>query len=83
MQVFFNKMSKTAIELEIIELIRKKRKSNKLSQAKIAKILNVTPGYIGQIEVKDSPSMYSYSQLNQLAIYFDCSPREFIPEKPL
>lgn len=76
-------MSKTAIELEIIELIRKKRKSNKLSQAKIAKILNVTPGYIGQIEVKDSPSMYSYSQLNQLAIYFDCSPREFIPEKPL
>lgn len=83
MQVFFNKMSKTAIELEIIELIRKKRKSNKLSQAKIAKILNVTPGYIGQIEVKESPSMYSYSQLNQLAIYFDCSPREFIPEKPL
>ncbi|WP_185218673.1 helix-turn-helix domain-containing protein [Sphingobacterium mizutaii] len=83
MQIFFNKMSKTAIELEIIELIRKKRKSNKLSQAKIAKILNVTPGYIGQIEVKDSPSMYSYSQLNQLAIYFDCSPREFIPEKPL
>ncbi len=83
MQVFFNKMSKTAIELEIIELIRKKRKSNKLSQAKIAKILNVTPGYIGQIEVKDSPSMYSYNQLNQLAIYFDCSPREFIPEKPL
>lgn len=76
-------MSKTPIELEIIDIIRKKRISNNLSQAKLAKVLNVTPGYIGQIEMSNSPSMYSYNQLNQLAKYFSCSPRDFIPKNPL
>ena len=76
-------MSKTAIELKIIEIVRERRKANQLSQAKLAKVLNVTPGYIGQIEMADSPSMYSYSQLNELAKYFKCSPRDFFPENPV
>ncbi|WP_313260720.1 helix-turn-helix transcriptional regulator [Sphingobacterium sp.] len=76
-------MSKTPIELEIIDIIRKKRESNNLSQAKLANVLNVTPGYIGQIEMPNSPSMYSYNQLNQLAKYFCCSPQDFLPKKPL
>lgn len=76
-------MSKTAIELKIIEIVRERRKANQLSQAKLAKVLNVTPGYIGQIEMDDSPSMYSYYQLNELAKYFECSPRDFFPEDPV
>lgn len=76
-------MSKTGIELKVIEIVREKRKANQLSQAKLAKVLNVTPGYIGQIEMDDSPSMYSYYQLNELAKYFQCSPRDFFPESPV
>ena len=76
-------MPKTAIELKVIEVVREKRKANQLSQAKLAKVLNVTPGYIGQIEMDDSPSMYSYYQLNELAKYFKCSPRDFFPENPV
>jgi len=73
-------MAKTDFEIEIVKLVLSKRISLKLSQAKIAKILKVTPGYIGQIEMHSTSSMYSYEQLNELAISFNCSPKDFIPE---
>lgn len=76
-------MSKSAIELEIVNLVRQKRKEKKLSQAKVAQILNVTAGYIGQIEMKSSLSMYSYCQLNELARFFDCSPKDFLPDRAI
>ncbi|MGO1245432.1 MAG: helix-turn-helix domain-containing protein [Sphingobacterium sp.] len=65
----------------IVETTKEKRKANKSSQEDIAKVLGVTVGYIGQIESKKLKSMYSYGQLNKLARYFDCSPKDFMPEK--
>lgn len=76
-------MSKTVFELAIVDLVRVKRKDSKLSQAKIADVLKVTPGYIGQVEMKASPSMYSYDQLNELAKFFNCSPKDFMPDAPI
>lgn len=85
MQVFFSIffMSKTKFEKYIINSIRQKRKSENLSQAKIAKILAVTPGFIGQIEMEETSSMYSFDHLNRLAIHFNCSPRDFFPLHPI
>lgn len=74
---------KSKIEWEIAKLVKDKRTFLKLSQAKIAYELGVTPGYIGQIEMETSGSMYTYEQLNKLAIYFVCSLKDFMPEKPL
>lgn len=76
-------MPKSFIEFEIVNLVRKKRKDLNLSQAKIASLFNVSPGYIGQIEMKNSASMYSYDQLNKLALFFNCSLKEFMPEDPI
>ncbi|UIR56938.1 helix-turn-helix domain-containing protein [Sphingobacterium sp. SRCM116780] len=76
-------MPKTLIEFEIVNLVRKKRKGLKMSQAKIAALFDVSAGYIGQIEMENSSSMYSYEQLNMLALFFNCSPKEFMPEKAL
>ncbi|AIM36386.1 helix-turn-helix domain-containing protein [Sphingobacterium sp. SG20118] len=76
-------MPKSLIEFEIVNLVRKKRKDLHVSQAKIAHLFNVSAGYIGQIEMKNSASMYSYDQLNKLASFFNCSPKEFIPENPI
>lgn len=76
-------MSKSPIELKIIERIRQKRILENHSQAKLAKFLGVTAGYVGQIEMKNSPSMYSYNQINELAKFFNCSPRDFFPEDPI
>lgn len=76
-------MAKTVVEFEIVKLVRDKRTDSKLSQAKIADVLKVTPGYIGQVEMKSSASMYSYDQLNELAKFFKCSPKDFMPERAI
>ncbi|ERJ59337.1 helix-turn-helix domain-containing protein [Sphingobacterium paucimobilis] len=77
-----NNNPKTKFEWEIVKLVRNIRelKKNKVSQAKIAKHLGVTPGYIGQIETEKSPSMYTYDQLNKVATLLNCSPKDFMPE---
>ncbi len=75
--------NKSEIEWQIVELIKDKRTSLKISQAKIAAQLGVTPGYIGQIEMRGSASMYTYDQLNELAKFFNCSPKDFMPENAL
>ncbi len=74
---------KTEIEVAIVDLVRKKRKSLKKRQEDVSEILGVTVGYIGQIESNKSKSMYSYDQLNLIAKEFGCSLKDFMPEKPL
>ena len=73
---------KTRFEWEIVKLVLKLRKArtSKISQREIAKCLGVSPGYIGQIETEISPSMYTYDQLNKVALLLNCSPKDFIPE---
>lgn len=80
-----NKNPKTKFEWEIVKLVRKLRESvtNKVSQREIAKYLGVSPGYIGQIETETSPSMYTYDQLNKVAILLNCSPKDFIPNQAI
>ena len=72
--------NKSKFEFAIVENVRKIRKRNGKTQPYIAMILNVTDGYIGQVESINSASMYSHDQLNQLATEFQCSPKEFMPE---
>ncbi|SKB96115.1 Helix-turn-helix [Sphingobacterium nematocida] len=76
-----NKNPKTKFEWEIVKLVRALRKSdtNKVSQRAIAACLGVSPGYIGQIETETSSSMYTYDQLNKVAILLNCSPKDFMP----
>jgi len=75
-------MLKTKIELEIIKRIVAIR-GKKITQRDIADYLNVSPGYIGQVESKNSPSMYTINQLNDLARILECSLHDFFPEKPI
>lgn len=76
-------MLKNKFELNIIQNSIALRKANNLTQRDIAKLLNTSAGYIGQVESKNSPSMYSYNQLNKLAQAFKCSPKDFMPEGPI
>lgn len=57
------------------------REEKKLTQDDIAAILDISRGFVGQIESPNSSSKYSLEQLNELALEFRCSPRELIPEK--
>ncbi len=74
---------KSNFELAIVENVKKIRNMHKKSQPYIAMILDVTDGYIGQIESARSPSMYSFDQLNKIAIEFNCSPKDFMPDSPI
>ncbi|PPK99313.1 helix-turn-helix domain-containing protein [Parapedobacter indicus] len=76
-------MPKTKIEWLIARNVRTIRKAKKKTQRDIASCLNVSAGYIGQIETEDSASMYSFDNLNELAKYLGCSMRDFMPENPL
>ena len=71
---------KTKFELFVINKIREKRREMRLSQDDIAEILDVTRGFIGQIESPLSPEKYNLNHLNDLAIEFKCSPKDFFPE---
>lgn len=75
------KKSKSLFKQAIVANVKAQRKSRGYPQSYIAMILSVTEGYIGQIEVPKSPSMYTYEQLNIIAKDFDCSPKDFMPDK--
>lgn len=87
MQVIINLFSemsqKSKFELEIVSNIVAERMSRKKPQSYIAMILDVTDGYIGQVESPKSPSMLSHDQINEIAKDFGCSPQIFYPDKPV
>lgn len=72
-----------AIDQHIIDEVRKKRIAAKMSQDDLADSLKVSKGFIGNIESPKYVDKYSTAQLNELAKVFKCSPRDFLPEKPL
>ena len=71
---------KTKFELEVIHLIREKRIELNLSQDDIAFYLNVTRGFIGQIESPKNPAKYNLNHIAILAGEFGCSPQDLIPK---
>lgn len=77
------KQGKTKFQLEVINLVKEIRIQQDLSQDDIADFLDVSRGYIGQIESVNSPSKYTLDQLNKLAVNMKCSPKDFIPATPI
>ncbi len=72
----------TPIDQFVIDRVREIRKSKKITQEQIADFLKVSEGYIGQIESPKFIAKYNLESLNQLAKLFECSPKDFLPEKP-
>jgi transcriptional regulator with XRE-family HTH domain len=73
---------KTDIEAYVINKVKEKREEHKFSQSELAVRLNVSNGFIGQAESSKSPTKYNLNHLNQLAVIFGCSIKDFIPEEP-
>lgn len=74
---------KSEVDLYVIEHVKKLRVAHKISQAILAVKLGVSDAFIGQIENPKNRCKYSIEQLNILAIIFNCSPRDFLPEKTM
>lgn len=75
------KNRKSKFETFIINKILEVRIEKGLTQEDIAIILNVSRGFIGQIESPNFPTKYSLDQINLLAKEFNRSPKDFMPDK--
>jgi len=73
---------KTDIEAYVINKVKERREQHKLSQSELATELNVSNGFIGQAESSKSPTKYNLNHLNKLAIIFNCSVKDFLPDTP-
>ena len=74
---------KSASDLYVSSAARKERMAQRVSQAMLAYGIGVSDGFISQVESPKSPSKYNLNHINEIARYLGCSPRDFLPEKPL
>lgn len=74
-----DRVRKTKFEKAVIDNVTQLRRQKGLSQEYLANVLNLTKGFIGQIESPKHPSKYNLNHLNILAREMDCSPKDFMP----
>jgi len=71
------------IEQHVVNVVRAKRIEKGWSQKELAYQLDVSIGFIGDIENPKYRAKYNLNHINELAKIFECSPREFLPEDAL
>lgn len=74
---------KTPVDLYIIDAVRKARRAQHVSQTMLSYGIGVTRGFVGQVESPRHRAKYNLNHLNEIAKFLGCSPRDFLPEKPL
>ena len=77
------KSSTTYIEDYVINTVKEKRIKKGISQAGLAHLLEVSEGFIGNVESPNYRAKYNLNHLNALAKIFECSPKDFLPKVPL
>jgi transcriptional regulator with XRE-family HTH domain len=73
------KAGKSKFDQAVIDLVKAMREQQGLSQDELAFYLDVTRGYVGQVETPHERAKYNLNQLNRLAYEMKCSPKDFIP----
>ncbi|MGK4566451.1 helix-turn-helix domain-containing protein [Flavobacterium sp. 3HN19-14] len=71
----------TKIEQHIIEKIKQMRKERDLSQLELSQKLDMNDSFISHVEAPSKRAKYNINHLNKIAEIFDCSPKDFWPEK--
>ena len=74
---------KKSIDQFAIDKVREIRQKNNISQAELADRLDLSRGFIGAVENPRQRAKYNLTLLNEIAKTFDCSIRDFLPEKYL
>lgn len=71
------------IEQYVIDVVRQMRTEKKISQKELSYALNLSIGFIGNVESSKFRAKYNLSHINKLAEIFECSPKDFLPPTPL
>ncbi|HCF63192.1 MAG TPA: transcriptional regulator [Chitinophagaceae bacterium] len=72
----------TDIEQFVIDEVKKRRVEKDISQKELAYQLDVSVGFVGNVENPRYRAKYNISHLNELAKILNCSPKDFLPEMP-
>lgn len=73
----------TRIEQYVVDVVKKKRLEKGYSQKELAYQIDKSIGFIGDIESPKGRAKYNLNHINELAKIFECSPKDFLPEKAL
>lgn len=73
----------TRIEKYIIAKVKEMRIAHGFSQITLSQKLNMSDSFVGHVETPKRRAKYNINHLNALAKLFKCSPKDFMPEKPL
>lgn len=73
----------TPIDQHVIDFVLKLRSEKSLSQDDIASILEVSRGFISNVESPKNRAKYNLYHIDLLADYFGLSPKDFVPSKPI
>lgn len=71
------------IEQHVIDFVKELRTKKDLSQEEVASIIGKTKAFIGNIESTKNRAKYNLNHINLLADYFNISPKDFLPVKPI
>jgi len=74
---------KTKIDLHVINRVKEMRLAESWSQLDLAVELGMSVGFIGQVESPKYPAKYNLQHINALSKIFKCSPKDFLPSKPV
>ena len=72
-----------SIEQYVINVVRELRVERGISQKELAYLLDLSIGFIGDIENPKYRAKYNLNHINKLAAIFECSPKDFLPLKAL
>jgi transcriptional regulator with XRE-family HTH domain len=74
---------KKEIDLYTSNVMRNKRLEKGWTQRQLSGYMGISSIFINNIESVRKPNKLNLYHINLLAEIFDCSPREFLPEKPI
>ena len=68
------------IEQYVIDEVRRKRIENGWSQKDLAYEMDLSIGFIGNVENPKFRAKYNLNHINMFAKVFNCSPKDFLPD---
>ena len=80
MQIESNCKVENKIDQFVIDKVREMRQMRGISQAELADYIDLSRGYIGDVENPRHRAKYNLNHLNKIAIALNCSIRDFLPE---
>lgn len=70
----------TAIEIYVIQAVKKRREELNMSQKALSININVDEGFVGHVESPKYKTKYNFNHINEIAKVLKCSVADFMPD---